>query len=247
MKRIRLAITIVMVALPFLVLSLIAIVLGQLLRLIGLKRISEAVVHFVLKILIIWIYIWTGSIVRVEGRENIPADGRVCYVPNHSSMMDIPVLFGSGCWCGIVAKEELFKVPVLHGLLRLLHCIPINRSSLRESAKAIFKGVDSIKAGYAMGIFPEGTRSKTGEMGEMKPGAFKMAIKAGAKIVPVAMANTRCVLEGAANLLPVRIYVRILPPIDTAQMSEEELKDLHTIVENEVRTALKELPGPDGH
>ena len=97
-----------------------------------------------------------------------------------------------------------------------------------------------------MGIFPEGTRSKTGEMGEMKAGAFKMAIKAKAKIVPVAMANTRFAFEGAENFRIVHIYVKILPPIDTEKLSADELKDVHSVVENRIREALKTLPGPYG-
>ena len=80
----------------------------------------------------------------------------------------------------------------------------------------------------------------------MKAGAFKMAIRAKAKIVPVAMANTRFAMEGAENLRIVHVYVKILPPIDTAEMSPEELKNVHTVVEDEIRNMLKTLPGPYG-
>ena len=229
------------------VLGLLAVIIGNILRLLHLPKAADAAVHCILWVLIRWIFFSLGAIVRVEGRENIPAKGeRICYVPNHSSMVDIPVLLGEGMWCGIVAKQELYKVPLLHGLLKVLHCLPIDRSSLRESAKTIFKGVEQIKAGIPMAIFPEGTRSKTGEVMEMKAGAFKMAIKAKAKIVPVAMGNTRCCLEGATSIRPVRVYVKILPAIDTAALSEDELKEVHTYVENEIRREVMAFPGPDG-
>ncbi len=247
MGKLRLIIGIVFIAPMFVLLGVIAMIVSGLLWVLKLKNASYAAAHFILGWLVGWIYFFLGVRVKVEGKENIPRWGdRICYVPNHSSMLDIPVLFGSGMWCGIVAKKELFKVPVLHGLLKTLHCIPIDRSSLREGFKSIVQGAERIESGYPMGIFPEGTRSKTGEMAEMKAGAFKMAIRAKAKIVPVAMANTRFAMEGAENLRIVHVYVKILPAIDTAELSPEELKNVHTVVENEIRETLKTLPGPYG-
>ena len=247
MKKVRLTISIIFVAPVFLVLALIAMALGGLLHLVHLERASEKTVHFFLDILIVWICICFGVRLHVEGKENIPRWGeRVCYVPNHQSLMDIPILYGSGMWCGLVAKKELFSIPILHGLLRILKCVPIDRSSLRESLKSIIEGADRIKSGYPMGIFPEGTRSKTGEIAEMKAGAFKMATKAKAKIVPVAMKNTRCAFESADSLRPVNVYVRIMKPIDTAELDEEGIKNVHAIVEKEIREAFAELPGPYG-
>ena len=140
----------------------------------------------------------------------------------------------------------LFRIPLLRGLLKVLRCVAIDRSSLRASLKSILTGVEQINEGYPMGIFPEGTRSKTGEIAEMKAGAFKMATKPGALVVPVAMKNTRCTLEAADSLRPVHVYVRIMKPIDTSKLSDEELKTLHSDVEREIREAYEELPGPYG-
>ena len=215
MGKLRLIIGIIFIAPMFVLLGVLSMIFGGLLWALRLRQASYAVVHFILGWLIGWIYFFLGVRVKVEGRENIPRWGeKVCYVPNHSSMLDIPVLFGSGMWCGLVAKKELFKVPVLHGLLRTLHCVPIDRSSLREGFKSIVQGAERIESGYPMGIFPEGTRSRTGEMAE--------------------------------NLRIVHVYVKILPPIDTAEMSPEELKNVHTVVEDEIRNTLKTLPGPYG-
>ena len=245
MRKARQIIGMIFIAPVFVVLAFITMVLGGLLHLLRLERASEKTVHFILSFLIAWIFLWFGIKLHVTGKENIPRWGeRVCYVPNHQSIIDIPVLYASGMWCGLVAKKELFKIPVLHGLLRVLKCVAIDRSSLRESLKSIIEGSDKIKKGYPMGIFPEGTRSKTGEIAEMKAGAFKMATRAKAKIVPVAMKNTRMAFEAADSLRPVHVYVKIMPAIDTEGMDEEELKSVHSIVEKEVREAFASIPGP---
>ena len=114
MKRARLIIAIIFLAIPFVILSVLTIVLGSLLRAMKLRRASEKTVHFLLIILIRWIFICVGLRLHTEGRENIPAWGtKVCYISNHQSMMDIPVLYGAGMWCGLVAKAELFRIPLL--------------------------------------------------------------------------------------------------------------------------------------
>lgn len=247
MGKARQIIGIIFIAPVFIVLALVTMIMGGLLHVLHLERASEKSVHFILSILIVWIFIWFGIRLHVTGKENIPSWGeRVCYVPNHQSIIDIPVLYASGMWCGLVAKKELFSIPVLHGLLRVLKCVEIDRSSLRESLKSIIEGSDRIKKGYPMGIFPEGTRSKTGEIAEMKAGAFKMATRAKAKVVPVAMKNTRMAFEAADSLRPVHVYVKIMPAIDTSAMDEEEIKDVHNVVEKEVRGAYESLPGPYG-
>ena len=243
MGKLRLIIGIVFIAPMFVLLGVIAMIVSGLLWVLKLKNASYAAAHFILGWLVGWIYFFLGVRVKVEGKENIPRWGdRICYVPNHSSMLDIPVLFGSGMWCGIVAKKELFKVPVLHGLLKTLHCIPIDRSSLREGFKSIIQGAERIESGYPMGIFPEGTRSKTGEIAAFKPGALKMATKAKAVIVPVAIQNTRSLFEDAYTFKRIPVYVSILEPIDTAALDEEELKNLSDHVETLIREEYAKLP-----
>ena len=242
MGKLRLIIGIIFIAPMFVLLGVLSMIFGGLLWALRLRQASYAVVHFILGWLIGWIYFFLGVRVKVEGRENIPRWGeKVCYVPNHSSMLDIPVLFGSGMWCGLVAKKELFKVPVLHGLLRTLHCVPIDRSSLRDGFKSIVQGAERIESGYPMGIFPEGTRSRTGEMAEMKAGAFKMATKARATIIPVAIQNSRRLLEDPRGFGITDVYFKILPPIETRNMDEDELRLIHEKVEKEIRSAYETL------
>lgn len=248
MGRVRNVISVVLVVPVFALLELIAMIFGWGLRALKKERAADLTIHFILRILIAWIYLCVGVRVHVEGKEYVPKWGSkvVVYCPNHSSMVDIPVLYGCGMWCGLVAKQELFKVPLLHGLLLLLKCLPLDRTSVRAGLQTILKGVEQLKSGYPMGIFPEGTRSKTGYIQEMKAGAFKMATKVGAPIIPVAMKNTALSLERAKNFRLVHVYVRILPPIETAGMTREEQAVLPDMVHDQIKAAWEELPGPYG-
>ena len=248
MKAFRLTIGLIFLVPVFLVLGILALIVGNLLSLIRLRRASEISVHFIFDILIWWIFICLGVRYHVYGKENIPRWGsRVCYVANHQSALDIPAIFGTGAWCGIVAKQELFRIPFLHSLLKLLRCISLDRSSLRAGLQSILAGVERIKSGYPMGIFPEGTRSRTGEIAEMKAGAFKMATKAKALLVPIVIKNTRTAFEAIDSLKRVNVYVQILPPIDTSIMSEDELKNVHSVVEKMIRDTYSALPEPYAH
>ena len=112
----------------------------------------------------------------------------------------------------------------------------------RQSLKAILKGVENLNSGLSMAIYPEGTRSKTGEIAAFKPGALKMATKAKAVIVPVAIQNTRSLFEDAYTFKRIPVYVSILEPIDTAALDEEELKNLSDHVETLIREEYAKLP-----
>lgn len=247
MRNLRKAIALVLVLPVFALIEIIAMAVGWGLRALKQERAADIAIHNILKPLVAWILLGLGIRVHVEGKENVPEWGTpVVFCPNHSSIADIPILFGCGMWCGLVAKQELFKVPLLHGLLLLLKCLPLDRSSPRAGLKTILKGIEQLKTGYAMGIFPEGTRSKTGEIQEMKAGAFKMATKVGAPVVPVAMKNTALGFERAENLRIVNVYVKILPAIDTASMTREEQGFLADMVHDQIKQAWEELPGPYG-
>ena len=247
MGKVRNAISLIIVLPVFAILELVAMIVGWGLRALKQDRAADLSIHFILGMLVAWIALGLGIRVHVEGKEHIPEWGTpVVFCPDHNSIADIPVLYQAGMWCGLVAKQELFKIPLLHGLLKLLKCLPLDRSSVRAGLKTIMAGIEQLKTGYAMGIFPEGTRSKDGHLQEMKAGAFKMATKVGAPVVPVAIKNTRYCFENAVNLRLVHVYVRILPPIKTEGMSREEQILIPDMVYNGIKQAMEELPGPYG-
>lgn len=242
MKKFRLAVAIIFV-LPVFIPTVLLALLSGFFFLLRLRRLGNLWLHFWLDITIWWIWICFGAKMIVTGRENLPAKGtRVCYIGNHQSMMDVPALFWAGMWSGIIGKVELKKIPVLNWLMMELNCVYIDRKNLRASLKAISTGAENIKKGIPMSIFPEGTRSKTREIAEFKAGSFKMATKAKAVIIPVVFQNTRLLFEDAGSFRRVPVYVKILPGIDTSVMDDEEIKNVHCIVEEKVKEAYASLP-----
>ena len=142
---------------------------------------------------------------------------------------------------GILAKEELEKIPLLNRWMKLLGCVFVKRDDIRASVKALNDATAIVESGRSFVIFPEGTRYKgeEGGAGEFKAGAFRIAIKTGAPVVPVAISGARGLFEGHGNrATPGSIYIRILPPIQTVGMSKAEQKQLPEAVR---QTILAEL------
>lgn len=156
----------------------------------------------------------TGSKVEVIGKENLPDDKKVCFVSNHQGMFDIPLVLGFvGRGCGFVAKKEMLKAPVLSWWMKAIPCVFIDRSSARKALASINESAEMIKKGHAMVIFPEGTRSKGGPMGEFKLGSMKLPLMAEATIVPLAINNTWKIMEETGKIRAQKVTLEIMPPI----------------------------------
>ena len=124
--------------------------------------------------------------VHVYGRENFPKTGGVLLCSNHISELDPPVVgMTAPRPVHFIAKEELFKVPVLKSILPHINAIPIKRGM--SDRNALRKGLGVLKDGNVLGLFPEGTRSKTGELGEGLAGAGFFALRTDAAVVPCAV------------------------------------------------------------
>ena len=135
--------------------------------------------------------IWFGLILRtrVIGVENIPKDGAFILAANHVSNWDPPFLgtFMSREVC-YMGKEELFSNPVMAWVCRNRHVFPVKRGAADKSA--IKTAIKLLKDGKCFGIFPEGTRSKTGKLGKAEPGVSLIAAMTKAPIIPAAIVNT---------------------------------------------------------
>jgi len=166
----------------------------------------------------------TGSSVLIEGLENLPENTKnLCIVSNHQSYYDILVIIGYvPILAGFLAKKELSKIPMLNGWMHGMGCIFLDRSSPHAAVKAIKVGVESIQAGNAIVIFPEGTRSKSQKMGLFKPGSLKLAIRAGAAIVPVSINNSFRIYEENGKVKKANVKLVIHKPVDVTQ---DEYKD----------------------
>ncbi len=169
-----------------------------------------------------------GAKVTVTGRENIP-EGRTCvFASNHQSFFDILVLLAHlDKPHAILSKASIGKVPLIRLWMREIHCVYVDRADMKAGIEAINKMIDVINDGYSAIIFPEGTRSKTGEVGEFKGGAFKVAQKTGAPVIPVALDGTGALFERNHYWIkPGKVHLTILPPIETEGMGRAEFKAL---------------------
>ena len=184
----------------------------------------------------------TGVTLTVEGLENIPKDTPCVFVGNHRSYYDIPILLTAlDAPHGILAKEELEKIPLLNRWMKLLGCVFVQRDDVRASVRALNDATAIVECCSSFIIFPEGTRYKgeEGGAGEFKAGAFRIAVKTGAPVVPVAISGARGLFEAHGNrATPGTVHVRVLPPIQTADMSRAEQKQLPDAVR---QTILAEL------
>ena len=180
-----------------------------------------------------------GTKVRAEGLERIPRDQPVVYASNHSSMFDIwalaATLPGS---VRFVAKEELTRVPLLGpGMLAAGH-ISIDRGRKKQAFEAYARAAQTIRSGFSAVVFPEGTRSRTGELLPFKNAPFGLAIAAQVPLVPVYVHNTFEILpKGGFRLHPRPILIRIGEPIPTEGLTPQDRERLR----DRVRAAILDL------
>lgn len=122
--------------------------------------------------------------IRVEGAENVPRTGGVIVCANHTKAID-PIFLGIACPRAVqfMAKQEIFAVPVLGWLVKQLKAFPVDREG--NDRGALKRSLTVLEEGGCFGIFPEGTRVKSGEMGEFHGGTAYLALKTGAQVVPV--------------------------------------------------------------
>lgn len=169
----------------------------------------------------------SGSRVKVTGLENIPKDTPVVYISNHQGDFDTLVFLGyvPGHKC-FISKIEVLKVPLLNSWMKAMHCVFMDRSNIKQSVESINKGIENLRQGYSVIIFPEGTRSRGPEMGEFKSGSFKLATRTGIPIVPVTMKNTYKIWEEKKRVRSANVEMIISEPVETDYLTKEELREL---------------------
>jgi 1-acyl-sn-glycerol-3-phosphate acyltransferase len=171
---------------------------------------------------------FTPMLVRVVGRENIDKKQSYIVASNHQSHFDIFVLYG---WLGIdfkwVMKQELRKIPALGIACERIGHIYIDRSNHAAAVASLNAAREKLVNGTSALFFPEGTRSRTGEMLEYKKGAFKMAIGTNLPILPITIVGTRKILPAdTLNLFPGRVTMIIHNPIDVTGYSDDNIQEL---------------------
>ncbi|MCY6482909.1 lysophospholipid acyltransferase family protein [Clostridium aestuarii] len=174
----------------------------------------------------------------VRGVENIP-DEPCVFVANHQAIFDGFILVSNlNRLTGFIAKQEIKKIPLVRTWLSAMHTVYIDRKNIREGIKAINEGVENLKKGYSMIIFPEGTRSLKSEMIDFKRGSMKLALKANVPVVPITIDGTYNVLEVGNKVRGNNLKMVVHKPIYLEKLSVEEKKKLAKITHDIIESAL---------
>lgn len=171
------------------------------------------------------ILFFCGARLSVSGRENIDQKGNYIFVSNHESLLDIPAIY-----CSVplniffIAKKELKKVPFMGWAMMMGGMIFIDRKNKEQARKDMLRAGELIKSGKNIISFPEGTRTKTGELGLFKRGGFLLSKNTGIPVVPIAIKGARELLpSGSIGIKPGIIYVHLFPPVSPEKYTPEEV------------------------
>lgn len=176
-----------------------------------------SIVKLIVSIFLRFVFRW-----RSVGTDNIPAEGPVIIASNHLSFWDPPLI---GCslkrQIHFMAKEELFQIPIFGWIIRKLQAFPVKRGSADRTA--IRKSLELLSQGGILGLFPEGTRSKTGILGKAEPGLALIALKSGAVVIPAAVKGTNQVFRNGCFLPRFEVYFGKPIYVETAKSDKDYL------------------------
>jgi 1-acyl-sn-glycerol-3-phosphate acyltransferase len=182
-----------------------------------------------------------GIEVEVQGAEHMSPDGAYVIVANHASYMDIPALFATlPKLPQFMAKSELSRIPFLGAALRAGRHVLVNRGNHGTARSSLDTAAEHLKAGAAILMFPEGTRSTRDAIARFKTGAFRLAKLGDIAILPVGISGTRYVLPKHGRLIKRhRVSVHIAAPLSAAEVRDTPLNQLS----ERTRALLAELSG----
>lgn len=181
-------------------------------------RIVQRVFRFILAL--------AGVKITVKGLDNIPRDRAVLYVGNHRSYFDILTGYVTvPGLMGFVAKKEMLRYPLLADWMRNVNCLFLDRQNMKEGLKTILTGIEKVKSGVSIWIFPEGTRNRNEsalDMLEFKEGSLKIAEKSGCPVIPVALTGTAEVFERHLPFIrPSHVTIQFGAPIMIKELEPE--------------------------
>lgn len=174
----------------------------------------------------------------IEGKEKIPENEPIIYTPNHAGLFDIPAVILAAPKPPIfMAKKEIASFPIVKDWMWVMDCVFVDRGNKKKARSSLHDAIEMVKNGRSIVIFPEGTRSKNGELGEFKGGAMKIAMETGAKVVPVLLEGTRERFEETGNITSGTVYVKFLDPISTEGLTRDDFfkmpAEIRTLIQNE--------------
>ena len=221
----------------FAILSILTLVLLPLGLFIGLfsKKAKDYYCLWFVKWALKSILISTRTKVVYKGLEYLPKKGDppVCYISNHTGFFDIlacyPVMHDK---TGFVAKKEMEHWPIISWWMPHVYCLFLDRKDKRQGLKTILDGINNIRSGASMVIYPEGTRSKVeGTLLKFHKGSFSLATKDRTTIIPVAMNNSGEAFETSVpHMHKSVISVEFMEPIVIKDMTREEIDALPDMI-----------------
>ena len=202
----------------------------------GYKMLDKLVKPFCKGILVLG-----GIKLTINGKENIPQTGNVLFVGNHQSMLDIvTMLLAVNRPMGFVAKESLAKLWLIRTWIECIGSVFIARGESRKALQTIINSAKIVKGGHSLMIYPEGTRSKDGSLGEFKPGSLKIASRGEAAIVPVATdGNYKALPAGSIWLRATQVSLTFLPPISAQEVQAEDTTIIAQKISEQIAACIK--------
>jgi 1-acyl-sn-glycerol-3-phosphate acyltransferase len=182
-----------------------------------------------------------GLKIRVQGLENYDPTKACIIASNHQSLLDIPIAYaifkGS---IRMVAKIELFKVPVFGWGLWISDFIPIHRGERQSAQESLNLIRKRLEQNFQIWMAPEGTRSKDGTLGPFKSGAFRSAIDLKVPLIPFVIYNSGDVNPKGTFKIKAgsTLYVKVLPPVDTSKLQSSDYNKLRDQVREQMKVAL---------
>ena len=163
-------------------------------------------------------------------------------ISNHQSNLDIPILLGYlPINFSFIAKKEMESWPLIGWWMKALNCIFLDRKNVRQGMKDMKEAIKKLKDGYSYVIFPEGSRSEDGNVGEFKKGSFKLATDSGVRIIPVTLVGTYNIQSKKSLKISPNKNVKIVvdKPITLDKLSSEEQKNINLIVNEIIKNNLE--------
>jgi 1-acyl-sn-glycerol-3-phosphate acyltransferase len=185
------------------------------------------------------LYTWLNPLwpVTITGRENIRPGTTYVLAANHLSLLDILVLFRLFKDFKWVSKAEIFKVPLIGWNMSMNRYIRLQRGQRDSVVQMMKQAQQTLESGSSIMMFPEGTRSKSGELQRFKTGAFELALTAGVPVVPIVISGTHNALPKHGFVLQGRheIGVHVLAPVDPIGTSEQLCEQVRALIAEQVR------------
>jgi 1-acyl-sn-glycerol-3-phosphate acyltransferase len=196
--------------------------------------------------------VWSRAILAAAGirveyeRDERGFEALPClFLCNHQSILDVwailPALPDATCF---VAKQSLFRVPLLGRAMAAGGFVPVDRADRTRARESLGRAGERLRAGRSLVMFPEGTRSRDGRLGPFKKGPFHLAVAAGARIVPVTVSGSGPLLPpGSLRIGAGTVRVRFAAPIDAALWSRDDLDGLARCVRRAIEERLPAAAG----